>query len=74
MMEALSSRGIQIIAVERSEMRSMAFYFSGYSSLPCPIKPHHGNYILSWSILEMNKNLRRRMVFKYVVLILLNLF
>ena len=38
MMEALSSRGIQIIAVGRSEMRSTAFSFCEYSSTTLPRK------------------------------------
>lgn len=37
-MEALSSRGIQIIAVGRSEMRSTAFSFLGYSFATLPRK------------------------------------
>ena len=60
MMEALSSRGIQIIAVGRSEMRSTAFSFLGYSfaALPRKTSPRIFYFVLGHS--DENMKLARR--------------
>ena len=59
-MEALSSRGIQIIAVGRSEMRSTAFSFCEYNSttLPCKTLPRIFYFVLGHS--DENMKLARR--------------
>ena len=74
MMEALSSRGIQIIAVGRSEMRSTAFSFCEYSSTTLPRKTSPRKLYFVEEHLENKKIFTKADVFKYVVLILLNLF